>query len=205
MKEIGIFGGTFNPVHKAHINLAIRAKEDFELDEVWFMPTLVSPHKNNKYITDINTRMDMIKLAIEDHKYLKCSDFELRISREIDKNYTYYTLQRLKQFYRDINLYFIIGADSLYEIESWKNPHIIMNFSTLLVAGREYENKSVNMENMARKLKDKYSADIRFIDFKEMDISSHTIRELVADGKDVSEFLPYKVYNYIKEHNLYKD
>ena len=182
MEEIGIFGGTFNPVHKAHINLAIRAKEDFELDEVWFMPTLVSPHKNNKYITDINTRMDMIKLAIEDHKYLKCSDFELRISREIDKNYTYYTLQRLKQFYRDINLYFIIGADSLYEIESWKNPHIIMNFSTLLVAGREYENKSVNMENMARKLKDKYSADIRFIDFKEMDISSHTIRELVADG-----------------------
>ena len=60
MEEIGIFGGTFNPVHKAHINLAIRAKEDFELDEVWFMPTLVSPHKNNKYITDINTRMDKI-------------------------------------------------------------------------------------------------------------------------------------------------
>jgi len=108
MKEIGIFGGTFNPVHKAHINLAVEAKEEFDLDEVWFMPTLKSPHKDNKYITDISTRMDMIKLALEGYEYLRCSDFELRISSEIDKNYTYYTLQRLKQFYRDINLYFIV-------------------------------------------------------------------------------------------------
>ena len=205
MEEIGIFGGTFNPVHKAHINLAVEAKEEFGLDEVWFMPTLKSPHKDNKYITDINTRMDMIKLALEDYEYLSCSDFELRISSEIDKNYTYYTLQRLKQFYRDINLYFIIGADSLYEIESWKNPDIIMSLATLLVAGREYENKSLSMESMAGKLRSKYSADIRFIDFKEMDISSHTIREMVANNEDASEYLPQKVYNYIKENNLYKN
>ena len=59
MEEIGIFGGTFNPVHKAHINLAVEAKKEFGLDEVWFMPTLKSPHKDNKYITDISTRMDM--------------------------------------------------------------------------------------------------------------------------------------------------
>lgn len=205
MEEIGIFGGTFNPVHKAHINLAVEAKEEFDLDEVWFMPTLKSPHKDNKYITDINTRMDMIKLALEGYEYLRCSDFELRISSEIDKNYTYYTLQRLKQFYRDINLYFIIGADSLYEIECWKNPDIIMSLATLLVAGREYENKSLSMESMAGKLRSKYSADIRFIDFKEMDISSHTIREMVANNEDASEYLPQKVYNYIKENNLYKN
>ena len=66
-------------------------------------------------------------------------------------------------------------------------------------------NYPIHHGNATGEIKDKYSADIRFIDFKEMDISSHTIRELVADGKDVSEFLPYKVYNYIKEHNLYKD
>ena len=204
MEEIGIFGGTFNPVHKAHINLAVEAKEEFGLDEVWFMPTLKSPHKDNKYITDISTRMDMIKLALEGYEYLRCSDFELRISSEIDKNYTYYTLQRLKQFYRDINLYFIIGADSLYEIESWKNPDIILKVVELIVASRDYSNENLTLKNHYEYLKSKYKIrGIRFLDTMDIDISSTRIRELLISGGDIKRYVPEDVCRYIREKRIY--
>ena len=203
MRHIGILGGTFNPIHNAHINLAIEAKLDFNLDEVWLMPAIKSAHKKDSEIVDIRHRSNMIELAIKNYPYIKYSDFEIRIASEIDKSYTYYTLKRLKEEYPDIKIYFIMGADSLYNIESWKYPEKIMSLATLLVAKRDYADKNVNLRELSEKLEAKYAADIRFISFREMHISSHDIREMFSDGEDAEKCLSKEVYQYIKDNKLY--
>ena len=123
MRRIGILGGTFDPVHNGHLLLGEQAYREYGLDEIWFMPSHVPPHKKDHFITDGAARIRMLELATESIPYFTVSDFEM--GRE-GNTYTAQTLALLKEAYPDIEVYFIIGADSLYQLESWYHPEQVM-------------------------------------------------------------------------------
>ena len=129
MRRIGILGGTFDPVHNGHLLLGEQAYREYGLDEIWFMPSHVPPHKKDHLITDGAARIRMLELATESIPYFTVSDFEM--GRE-GNTYTAQTLALLKEAYPDIEVYFIIGADSLYQLESWYHPEQVMAQAVLL-------------------------------------------------------------------------
>lgn len=202
MKKVGILGGTFDPIHFGHLIIAKRAKSNCCLDEVWFMPAKIPPHKRNKYVSDFNLREAMIKLAIKDMPCFFCSDFENNLEGD---SYTFKTLEKLYQIYSDVEFFFIMGADSFYELESWKNPEIILKLAKLIIVSRDYDNENITLRNHYEYLKSKYVIrEIDFIDTVDIDISSHEIRELVRSGKDIHKYVPESVLEFIKEKKLYE-
>lgn len=201
MKKIGILGGTFDPIHLGHLIIAEKAKEVCSLDEVWFMPAKTPPHKLGKRISEFANREDMINLAIKGHEGFYCSDFENTLE---GNSYTFNTLLKLKTKYTVCEFYFIMGADSFYEIETWKNPDIILKIVKLIVASRDYNNENLTLKKHYEYLKSKYDIKgIYFLDTVDIDISSTGIRELLKEGKDVEKYVPESVCRYIKEKNIY--
>lgn len=198
-KRIGIMGGTFDPVHNAHLTLAEQAYEQFSLDEIWMLPNGNPPHKRNIRQADVDCRIRMIQLAIQDIPYLKLCDAE-RSSKEF--HYTYETLQRLRENYPDTIFYFIMGADSLFEFDGWREPEIISRECILLAAVRDHCRRG-QIQAQIQKLKNKYGAEIHILDTPNMDIASVDIRELLSQNKDISHMVPAAVSDYIRCHGLY--
>lgn len=198
IQKIGIMGGTFNPIHKGHIMIAEEAYRQYSLDKVIFIPN-GNPYLKSgvlsKYI-----RFEMVKLAISDFPYFDIS------SIEIDKkgnSYSYETINEIKAT-GNIEIYFIIGADSLLYIENWKCPDEIFNNSIILVAKRPGSNDD-DLKSKIAYLQNKYKADIKIINVDKADISSTDIREKVKNNIPVSDILDTKVYDYIIEKGLYKE
>jgi nicotinate-nucleotide adenylyltransferase len=201
MRRIGILGGTFDPIHLGHLILAEKAKDKCGLDEVWFMPAKTPPHKLGKRVSEFSDRKAMIDLAIKEYKYFYCSDFENTLE---GNSYTYNTLERLQSEYIDDEFYFIMGADSFYEIESWRNPDIILRIVKLIVASRDYSNENLTLKKHFEYLKSKYEIKgIYFLDTMDIDISSTKIRELLKLGDDIKNYVPESVCRYIKEKKVY--
>ena len=202
MGNIGIMGGTFDPIHNGHLMLGEQAYKEYQLDEVWFMPSGHPPHKKNQKITDPDIRLTMTQLAIEGKTGLVSSDFEVRRN---GSTYTAQTLRLLREAYPQHQYFFIIGADSLYEIENWYEPDQVLSQAVILAARREYEDARLSMEQQIAYLGTRYKADIRILHCKEMDISSAMLRERIAGGLSVSEYVPPKVLTYIKDQGLYQE
>ncbi len=202
MAEIGIMGGTFDPIHNGHLMLGRQAYEEYHLDEVWFMPSGNPPHKKDHLVTDAALRCKMVRLAIEGFPKFRLSEFEVQ---RAGNTYTAETLQLLHLRYPEHRFYFIVGADSLYEIENWFHPEQVMSQTILLAAGREYADAPRNMEEQIAYLKEKYKADIRMLHCREMDISSNELREMESHGHRISRYVPRSVENYIQIHKLYQD
>lgn len=200
MAKIGILGGTFDPIHNGHLRLGREAYEQFGLDAVWFMPTGNPPHKKDHKITEGEMRERMVKLAIADTPYFLYSDFELRRK---GNTYTAQTLSLLREEYREDMFYFIIGADSLYQIEQWFHPELVMKLAVLLVAGRAYHDDHQPFDRQIEYLTARYGAKIYPIRCREMDVSSEEIRASVSDGHSIHGFVPDAVEEYIKDHGLY--
>lgn len=200
MARIGILGGTFDPIHNGHLRLGREAYEEFGLDAVWFMPSGNPPHKKDHKITEGELRECMVKLAIADTPYFLYSDFEL--NRE-GNTYTAQTLSLLRNTYREHTFYFIIGADSLYQIEQWFHPDEVMELAVLLVAGRAYRDDHQPLEKQIEYLARRYGAKIHPIHCREMDVSSEEIRAAVAAGQPISRYVPEAVEQYIMNHGLY--
>ena len=201
MKKIGILGGTFDPIHSGHLILAEEAKELCNLDEVWFMPAKTPPHKLGKKISEFSRRKSMIELAIQGHSGLCCSDFENTLE---GNSYTFNTLEKLQGKYIDDEFYFIMGADSFYEIETWKNPDIILKIVKLIVASRDYSNENLTLKKHFEYLKSKYEIKgIYFLETMDIDISSTRIRELAGGGESISKYVPESVCRYIEENKIY--
>ncbi len=200
MADIGIMGGTFDPVHNGHLILGKQAYEEYGLDAVWFMPSGQPPHKKDRHVTPAGDRCAMVKLAIGDFPEFVFSDFE--VLRE-GSTYTAQTLALLKETYADHNFCYIIGADSLYEIESWYHPELVLSGVPLLVADREYGQEHLPLRRQIAYLTNKYKARIRLLHCGGMDIASQEIRRLAAQGQSISGFVPKAVEAYIKSHHLY--
>lgn len=202
MGNIGIMGGTFDPIHNGHLMLGEQAYREYHLDEVWFMPSGQPPHKKNHHVTAPDQRLAMTAAAVEGRPGLICSDFEIRRN---GNTYTAQTLRLLRKEYPQHTYYFIVGADSLYEIEKWYEPDQVLTQAVLLAAKREYEAKNRSMELQIEYLNHKYQADIRMLHCREMNVSSAELREKVSKGESIAEYVPKKVMAYIHAHSLYQE
>ncbi len=197
--RVGILGGTFNPVHNGHTAIAKIALYEFTLGKVIFLPLGLPPHKKNEYIAPPEARLDMIKLSIEDEKRFSVNTMELY--RE-GYTYTVDTLEILTRENKKTDYYYIIGADTLFELKTWKNYERVFcltNFICVLRPGQD--DKEVG--EYAKKLNEQYGYKFFIAKDKGPDISSSCIRELAAARKLKSNLLPEKVLRYIEKKRLY--
>ena len=200
--KIGIMGGTFDPIHNGHLMLGETAYHQFGLDKVWFMPNGNPPHKKNANIgSDAETRMQMVRLAIEDKEYFELQDYEA-VRTEI--SYSYSTLEYMKETYPNVTFYFIIGADSLFSIERWVKPERIFPNCTILAAYRDDIDTREEMNEQIQYLNKKYHADIRLLESPLMTVSSSEIRRIMKECGSISEYVPESVEAYIRKEGLYE-
>ena len=202
MRKIGILGGTFNPIHKGHVALGLAAMEQYDLEEVWLMPSKLPPHKSHFAMLSEEHRLAMTRLAAQADTRFFASDFELR--RE-GLTFTADTLELLTKVYPNVRFYFIVGGDSLIKFKSWRRPERILELCTLLGAGRAgYEVAAVN--EAAEGLREQFpKAEIGTVELSDHPISSNKIREAFYTGQpeQVQEYLPEAVWAYLQEHRLY--
>ena len=199
MKRIGIMGGTFNPIHSVHLIMAQVAYHQFHLDKVVFMPSKHPPHKDNSVIVSDENRTRMIQLAIDGNSNFEFSDLELK--RE-GTTYTSDTLTYLTEENPDTEYYFIIGGDSLEQLENWHKPEVIFDKCHILAARRGQLSKK-DFKNKIKYYKEKYHADIKLIEMENIHISSEKIRGHIQKGQPYSYYCPDKVSKYIAYHGLY--
>ena len=201
MRKVGIMGGTFDPIHIGHLILGENAYLQFGLDKVVFMPSGNPPHKKDRDGGTDLQRMDMVKLAIASNTHFEISDIEMN---EDGYTYTYRTLERLVKEHPDTEYYFIIGADSLFYFDSWKNPQRIADACTLVVATRNHtsDEKLDEKIEFVRKL---FNAKIEKLDTENIDCSSSQIRSWIKEGHTVKYYVPDTVINYIHTYHVYTD
>ena len=202
MKKIGILGGTFNPIHNGHLALATAAAKQYDLEEVWLMPSKLPPHKSHFAMLPEQHRLAMAGLAAKADKRFVVSDFELL--RE-GLTYTADTLELLTKEYPDCRFYFIIGGDSLVSFLNWRQPGKILELAALLGAGRAGIEAERTAEAATALQKAFPQAEIGTVELSDYPISSNEIREAfyTGTGERVRVFLPEEVYRYIKENKLF--
>lgn len=195
-------GGTFNPIHYAHLLLAENAREQFGLDRIIFIPSgqpYMKVQKEDENVPSGELRYQMVKMAIQENPYFTCSRIE--IDRP-GKTYTVDTLHELQKMYPGDELFFIMGADSLLSMESWYQFEDIFQMAAILVAVRD-DTDEKKLTDVITRMKSKYLADIRMVMTGRMDISSTMIREKIKTGKSVRYLLPEDCVEYICLKNLY--
>lgn len=199
-KKIGIMGGTFDPIHVGHLILGERAYEQLGLDKILFMPSGNPPHKKNRTgRASDEQRAEMVKMAIEGNPHFELSLIEMN---EEGYSYTYRTLEMLKEQNPDTDYYFIIGADSLYNFTTWKEPARICQACTLVVATRDHTSvESLNQEMTF--LSQQYHGCFIRLDTMNIDISSQLIRKWLVQGKSLHYYVPDPVIHYIYENQIY--
>lgn len=194
--KVGIMGGTFNPIHNGHLAIAQKAYEAVDLDKVLFMPSGNSYMK--KHVLEISKRLDMVKLAIQAFPHFELSLIE---ADRKGNTYTCETLEQLVMENPDIRYYFIMGADSLFQIETWWKPEQIFALSTLICAVRnDYDLASIQQKGLELS---RLGADIIYLDIPKINISSTDIRARVKNNLSISEFVPKEVFEYIIQEHLY--
>lgn len=197
-KKIGIMGGTFDPIHYGHLLIAQSAAEEFDLDQVMFLPTGKSPHKSFLQVTDPNLRCQMVAEAIDDHPLFYLSKIEVE---NTETNYTYLTLRKLVNEYPNTQFYFIMGEDSLDDFPRWRNPDEICRLASILVAVRNDSGDSI--EEKIAHIRKLYHADMHMLHAPNFSVSSSELRERIQTGKAVRYMLPEKVEAFIRQNSLY--
>ena len=200
MRRIGIMGGTFNPVHMAHLLLAEHALEQFALDKIMFLPSRQPAYKAKADLLPDNIRLELLKLAIAEHPDFYVSDLELKRD---GNTYTADTMLELKQLQPDTEFYFIVGGDSLFKFEHWHRPDIILENAHLLATTRGTDNRTAQAElirQKAEELNQKFGADIQVFHTPLMEISSTDIRNRLKEGRSIRYLVPEAVRKYLTEH-----
>ena len=191
-KKLGILGGTFDPIHMGHLVLAEQVREQFQLEQVIFIPSASPPHKTEQELSLADHRFEMTKLALEGNRFFSVSDIELK--RE-GLSYTVDTLGKLKELYKDSEIYFLTGSDVLDEITTWKDPEEIYKLAKIVIAVRPGFDKFDPEDHFSKK-----SIIARITG---VDISSTQIREKVRKGESIKYLVPSRVEEYIRKENLY--
>jgi len=189
--KIGILGGTFNPIHKGHLNLAREACKKLKLNKVFFVPAYIPPHKNIKSMTSAKNRLKMVELAIKGNLKFAISDFEIK---KKGKSYSVRTLTKFnKKFGKNAKLFFLTGADSIRELKKWKHIDRIFKLADFVIATRP-KFISKKLPKGAIRLK-----------IKPLDISSTQIRKKLKNKLSVDNLVPRSIANYIKQKGLYEN
>ena len=197
MARIGLFGGTFNPIHVGHLTIAEEARLSAGLDRVIFIPSGESYFKDPRQIASREDRLQMTRRACGEA--YEVSDIETR--RE-GPSYTAVTCRAFRDMYPEDSLYLILGADSLMEIDRWRDPGAIFDAVTVLAFTRGGEDAAAFTAEVER-LRAKYGARIEIIDVFMLDVSSSDIRRFIAEGHAFRHLVSEPVYGYIREHGLY--
>jgi nicotinate-nucleotide adenylyltransferase len=187
-KRIGLFGGTFDPIHLGHLIVAQEALEVAQLDKIVFIPAFSPPHKSQDPLSPAADRLAMVQTVLMDDKRFVVSSYE------VDKGGTSYTVETLQHFSHEFpsaDLFFIMGADSFQQIMSWKNPQQIAKMATLLVIARPGF------------LVTQGEIPYKSVVIPELPISSSIIRDKIRAGKSIKYLVPESAFHYIKKHNLY--
>lgn len=211
----GIFGGTFNPIHLAHLRVAEEVREACALDRVLFLPAALPPHKQSGVDTPFRHRLAMVEAALTDHPDFSACDLEARRS---GASYSVDTLEELQRLYPDDELFFIIGLDSFVDITSWKDFPRLFELANIVVAYRPdygdddprtrlpvalaeqfcYDEGSFNLRHKCGKR-------LIFVAETRLAISSTMLRERVARNQSIRYLVPASVEAYIQQHHLYRE
>lgn len=204
--KIGIFGGTFNPIHNGHMQAAYEFLRQASLDRLYVIPDKIPPHKMVEADDDPLTRLAMTRLAFEEDRRFGTSvivsDMEMTVS---GKSYTLHTVKKFRELgMTDLFLY--CGTDMLLTLNSWYHFEELLASCTIAFAGRERRTPELDDEIRRTKalLSKQYGARIFDIKMEPLEISSTEIRKKLRQGEDVSAFLPASVYAFIKENHLYQ-
>lgn len=189
MRKIGFLGGTFDPIHQGHLQIAQYMLKQLTLNEFYFLPTYAPAHKSFQNITSEVHRVNMIQQALEPYQnfYIDLTEIEAKGSLV----YTIDTLKELKRKYANAEIYFVIGGDQQAVFSTWKNPKEITELVHVVSVSRA--GYSVDS-----------SYNILSLPMPQIDISSTYIRTQIAKGNHIQELLPLNVEKYIKEHHLYE-
>lgn len=197
MAKIGLFGGSFNPIHNGHINLAVSVKNELKLDKVIFIPSGTAPHKSSNEYASAEDRLKMCRLALEDYDDFEISDYEL--CRQ-GKSYTVYTVRHFKQLYPYDELVWMVGSDMLLTFDQWYEYREILGKVTLAAISR-YGSDLNELYKMSEKLS--LYGKIIVVNASAVTISSTKIRKMIKNNEDLSCYLNGKVVKYIMLKNLY--
>ena len=190
MSKVGIFGGTFDPIHNGHLITAQSVRELRGLDKIVFIPSFISPHKADINSAEPKHRLEMIKLAIEQVDFFDYDDYE------ISKGGVSFTIDTLREFKKRYDyLELIIGYDNIFKFHTWKEPDEIMKLAEIIVLRRKSSHPFT--------LEDKYVKSAIFVETRGIEISATDIRERVKNKKPIHYLVPEKVKEYIYNFNLY--
>lgn len=191
-REIGIFSGSFNPIHNGHLIMANYMCEFTTLDEVWLIVTPHNPLKSRHDMLDEQDRLKMVELAVNKYYNIKASDVELHMKRP---SFTINTLEKLSQEHPDCNFSLIIGADNWSFFDKWKDfEKIIDNYKILIYPRHSFE--FVVPESL--------NETIKIVNAPIVEISSTFIRVSIKEGKNIRAFLPPEVYEFVESNSFYR-
>lgn len=191
--KIGLYFGSFNPIHVGHMVIANHMAEYSDLDQVWFVVTPHNPFKKKSTLLDNYQRLEMVYLATKDYQKLKPSDIEFNLPQP---NYTINTLVHLQEKYPDATFALIMGEDNLKSFHKWKNHKAILENHFIYVYPRFSENETKSQFHNHKR--------VQFIDAPIMELSSTFIRAAIKAGKHVRPLLPQPVWQYLDEMNFYR-
>jgi len=191
--NIGLYGGTFNPPHMGHLIVAEQVRTALDLDEILFIPSFISPHKQEGESELADHRLAMTKLAVSDNPKFKYSDIEV-VKKET--SFTIHTLEYLKEKYSSDSFFLIVGMDNYLTFHLWKEPNRVLEISSLVVMNRPNYPKQIN-EVIGTK-------NTLFVDVPNIDISSSDIRRRVKEHRSIHYLVPNAVEQYILSNGLFR-
>lgn len=189
MKKIGLYFGSFNPIHVGHLLVATHICEAAQLDEIWFVVSPQNPFKINAELADEHHRFEMVKLAIKNVSYFKAIDIEFNL---LKPSYTHITLKELTKQFPEHKFHLIIGEDNVAKFNEWKEADWIVDNFEILVYNRKSKNNSIQ------------SSRFKIQNLPLIDVSSTEIRDRIKNNLHINYFVTENVEQYIRFHKLYK-
>lgn len=192
MREIGLFFGSFNPIHNGHLMLAQYVRNFCGIDEVWFVVSPQNPFKKISDLADESHRLTMAELAIGNDNRMQACDIEVNLPKP---SYTVRTLEKLREMYPDDRFTLIMGGDNIIGFDKWREYEKIIEHHRIVVYPRPHCDVVVKIEG----------ANIEYVDAPLLDISSTALRQWISQGKSIRHYTPDKVIEYIDSNGLYKN
>lgn len=195
--RLGVFGGTFDPIHLAHLVLAEQAREQLRLDQVLFMPASIPPHKVGRTLSPSKIRLEMAELAVAGHPNFAVSDLELR---RTGPSYTVDTLRTLREQHPEAEIFLLLGGDSLVDFPTWREPNEILTLAKLGVMKREGSPAPERATGWEAELAER----VTDIEAPLLAISGTDLRRRVSEGRSIRYFVPAAVEAFIGAQKLYR-
>jgi nicotinate-nucleotide adenylyltransferase len=214
-ERIGIFGGTFNPIHSGHVKAAAEVQKIFSLDKVLLIPSYIPPHKETPDIAPPHCRLQMVKLAVASYPQFIPSSVEIDAK---GRSYSVLTLSKLKRRYPDALMFFILGVDAFLEIHTWRDYERVLEQCHFIVIsrpgydledaknvlGEKYAGRIIRVSNSAELVPNTFEGPmIYLLSIPSLDIASKEIRGKIKKGESISGLVQKSVEDYIRSNKLY--